>query len=280
MRKNNNARQNKSITDSTEAAYNTLRRLCHGGAQSLGINLTEAQLVQFEKLTSLLLSWNSKFNLTRITELEDIVVKHYVDSLSCLAAADIAEGALVVDVGSGAGFPGLPLAIARPDLRITFIEATGKKVRFIAEACQAVLSREPKIFSLEQECGMQALDIGECVTIVHGRAEQAGRIKAFREKFDVAVARALARMPILAEYCLPFVHVGGIVIAMKGQLIEDELREALRSISVLGGGEPSVCELVLPGTEIERRLVVIPKVKPTPSLYPRSSAEIARKRVN
>jgi 16S rRNA (guanine527-N7)-methyltransferase len=243
----------------------TLRR----GALELGIELGDRQISQFSAYTALLLEWNKKFNLTRITDPVEITVKHYLDSLTCLAAAPFPEGALVADVGTGAGFPGVPLAIARPDLRLVLIEATRKKLSFLEALRQAILSQPPSILSLSKDGAPR-------VELVHARAEDAARLPEHRERYDVVVARAVARMPILVEYCLPLVKVGGTFIAMKGPDIESELAAAQPRISALGGEKPEVARLTLPGTDIHRSLVVVKKVKPTPARFPRRGARIGR----
>jgi len=240
------------------------------GALALGIELGDHEINQFSAYTALLLEWNKKFNLTRITDPAEIAVKHYLDSLTCLAAARFPEGALVADVGTGAGFPGVPLAIARPDLRLVLIEATRKKLAFLEVVRDAILSQHPAILSLSKD-GVPRIEL------VHARAEEVGRLPEHRERYDVVVARAVAEMRVLAEYCLPLVKVGGVFIAQKRPDVEHELARARPGISVLGGGPPEVVRLTLPGTDSRRSVVVVKKIKPTPGEFPRQGAKIAKK---
>lgn len=233
------------------------------GALALGVELGDREINQFSAYTALLLEWNKKFNLTRITDPAEIAVKHYLDSLTCLAAARFPEGALVADVGTGAGFPGVPLAIARPDMRLVLIEATRKKLTFLEALRQAILSLSK--------------DGAPCIELVHARAEDVGRLPEHRERCDVVVARAVAEMRVLAEYCLPLVKVGGVFIAQKGPDVEHELARARPGISALGGADPEVVRLTLPGTDLRRSLVVIRKAKPTPGGFPRHGARITKK---
>jgi 16S rRNA (guanine527-N7)-methyltransferase len=221
-------------------------------AREFGIDLTSTQQEQFEKYYGLLVEWNEKFNLTAITEYTGVQLKHFLDSLSAapiLLKAGIVNKTLI-DVGAGAGFPGMPLAIALADLRVTLLESTGKKVRFLDQT-------------------MRELDL-ENVTSVHARAEEYGRDSRHREQFDFCVARALAPMRTLVEYTLPFVRVGGIFIAYKAVEAEEETRGAKRGIETLGGRLREIIPVKLADMDDVRHLVVIDKVAPTPKLYPRA----------
>jgi len=233
------------------------------GARELGIELNPRQIEMFSAYTTLLLEWNEKFNLTRITNPKEIAVKHYLDSLTCLTVVEFTPGALVADVGTGAGFPGIPLAIVRPDLRLVLIEATKKKLSFLEALRDTILSlskdRVPQI------------------ELIHVRAEDAARTPEHRERYDIVISRAVAEMRLLAEYCLPLVKVGGVFIAMKGPDIDEELREARPIIGALGGGHPEIIRLTLPGTDISRSLVIIKKLKSTPNQFPRHGIKIKRK---
>ena len=234
------------------------------GARALGIELQPDQVEQFRAYTRLLLEWNEKFNLTRITDPVDIAVKHYLDSLTSLSAAEFPKGALVADVGTGAGFPGVPIAIVRPDLRLVLIEATKQKLRFLEQLRQAILS-------LAKD-GLQ-------IDLVHARAEDAGRMPEHRERYDVVLARAVAEMRVLAEYCLPLAKVGGVFIAMKGSDVDEELEAARPAIGTLGGAPPKLIRLTLPYADIGRTLVVVKKAKPTPEQFPRHGSKIAKRPV-
>ncbi|MCE5315413.1 MAG: 16S rRNA (guanine(527)-N(7))-methyltransferase RsmG [Armatimonadota bacterium] len=226
------------------------------GALELGIELSEEQLGLFDRFAEFLVQTNMKFNLTRITDPGGIVASHFLDSLTCLRAVDFKNGDRVIDVGAGPGFPGLPMKIARPDLHVTLLDSTFKKVKFISDAAEM----------LELE-GIEAMQ---------GRAEDVGRNKDFRERFDVACARALSELRVLAELCLPLVRVGGYVIAQKSGEIDDELASARPVIGQLGGCVRDVVRMRIPGTEIDRQLVVISKTKPTPDTFPRPYSRIAK----
>lgn len=226
------------------------------GALDLGIGLAQAQLEQLDRFASLLVETNRTLNLTRITDPPEIVTGHYLDSLTCLAAVRLPDGARCIDVGTGAGFPGIPVAIARPDLRVVLMDSSRKKLGFIAAAAE--------------EIGLTNTET------LHARAEEVGRDPAHRERYDIAFARALSELKVLAELCLPLVRVDGRVIAQKSAEIEEELAQARPVIGQLGGVVESVTEQVVPGTRIVRRLVVMRKTRPTPERFPRPYARIVR----
>lgn len=215
------------------------------------LNLIQNQLAeQFERFRKLLIEYNSRFNLTSLTEEKEILYKHFLDSVS--GEQFFPEGAAVADVGAGAGFPSLPLKIARPDLKFSLFESTGKKCEFLKKAAaELALSN---------------------VTVQNMRAEDAGRDPAFREKFDVCCARAVARLNTLAEYCLPLVKKGGRFVAYKGQA-EEELKEAENAIQLLGGKVEEVLNFSLPEDMGERAIIVIKKVTETPKQYPRGQGK-------
>ncbi|GAB4453867.1 MAG: 16S rRNA (guanine(527)-N(7))-methyltransferase RsmG [Anaerolineae bacterium] len=228
------------------------------GAAALGLTLTDAQLAAFDAYRRELLRWNEQVNLTRIVDPAEITSKHFLDSLSVWVALRQLPGAKrVIDVGSGAGFPGLPLKIALPHLQVTLLESTGKKTKFLQHV-------------------VQLLDL-RGVTILTARAEEAGRQPAHRGQYDVAVARAVAALPVLAEYLLPLVRVGGRAIAQKGQAPADELRAAANALGILGGKALPPLPVSVPGLEGERHLIVLEKVKPTPPQYPRRAGTPAKK---
>jgi 16S rRNA (guanine527-N7)-methyltransferase len=220
------------------------------GARSFGISLSDQQRWIFQAYYGLLVAWSARTNLTTITDYPGVVTKHFLDSLACLEGVqeDVA-GWRVIDVGSGAGFPGLPLKIACPDLRLTLLEATGKKAEFLTE----VVTR---------------LGLTD-VTVLNARAEQAGHDPAHREGYDLAVARALAAMPVLAELTLPFVRPGGLVIAQKGENPVGEVEAAQAAFQALGGRLRRVLPVTVPGLAAARHLVVVEKVAATPDRYPR-----------
>ena len=222
-------------------------------AEKIGVSLDERALDRFDLMEQRLLRWNQHVNLTAITDEDEIVIKHFIDSLTILPNADIPKGASVIDVGCGAGFPGLPLLIARPDLDVTFLDSIGKKLGFVKEVLK---------YS------------GLCGEIVHERAELTGRDSDFREYYDFAVTRAVAPLNVLAEYCLPLIKVGGMYISMKGA--SDELDIGRNAIKTLGGKIERVVSFELPGGD-KRNLIMIRKISQTPSKYPRKSKKIDSK---
>lgn len=233
--------------------------LLYQSAREFGLDLTPVQLEMFDKYYRLLVEWNSKFNLTSISDYTGVQLKHFLDSLTAapiLLEAGTNEKKLV-DVGSGAGFPGLPLAIALPDLRVTLLEATGKKVRFLD---QTIL-----------ELGL------DDVNALHGRAEEFAHNPKEREQYDFVVARALAPMPTLVEYTLPLTRSGGVFVAYKALEADQETEGAKRAIEQLGGRLRKIVRVKLADLEDVRHLVVIDKIAPTPDVYPRAGGAPKKK---
>lgn len=224
-------------------------------AKDMGIELLQESLDRFDKYAEMLVETNKTLNLTAITEPDEIVSKHFCDCLSLLREVEIPHGATLIDVGTGAGFPGLVLLIARPDIKITLMDSTKKRLTFVQ--------------SVVDELGLDA-------NVVHFRAEEAGKNPSFREKFDFVTARAVANMQTLSEYCLPFLKVGGTFAAMKGAKASDELNTAKGAIKILGGKVESAKEFTLPDCG-ERSVLCVKKISQTPSKYPRPSAQIAKK---
>ncbi len=224
-------------------------------AEKIGIVLDETALSRFDKYAEMIVETNKTLNLTAITEPDEMVYKHFVDSLSLLTVVDINQGAKVIDVGTGAGFPGVVLLIARPDIKITLMDGTNKRLNFI----QSVLD-----------------EIGLDAEILHSRAELAGKEKTYREQFDLVTARAVANMNTLSEYCMPFVKVGGIFAPMKAAKADEELDSAKGAIKLLGGEIDKVCHLDIENCG-ERCIIVTKKISQTPPKYPRASAQISKK---
>jgi 16S rRNA (guanine(527)-N(7))-methyltransferase RsmG len=229
------------------------REILYDACMGFGLQLTEAQLDAFARYADFLVEYNRKVNLTAITDGVGIATAHFADSLLTLTAANLPEGSSLVDVGSGAGFPGVALKIVRPDLQLTLLDALNKRLVFLK--------------ALSEMLGQQN-------TFIHARAEQAGT-GPLRERFDFAAARAVAGLPALCEYCLPLVRVGGRFIALKGPAAEAELHDAQRAINLLGGGQATLTRRSLPGGE-ERVIVVMDKISPTPKKYPRQRINIAK----
>ena len=215
--------------------------------EELEIKLSTEQAEMFFKYMNLLLEWNEKINLTAITDEEEVIVKHFVDSITI--SKYIPTGTSLIDVGTGAGFPGIPLGIIRNDLEIVLLDSLQKRINFLE-----VVIRELRL---------------ENIKTVHARAEEFGKNNKYREKFDVATSRAVANLSTLSEYLLPLVKVGGVVICMKGCAIEEELNNSKKAINVLGGKVTRVFEFNLPKTDIKRNIVLVDKVSKTPAKYPR-----------
>lgn len=226
-------------------------------AAAHGLYLDQIQLDRFRQYYYLLLEGNKKCNLTAITKPSEVVVKHYFDSLTCLMVLNIPKHALVVDVGTGAGFPGLPIKIGRTDVKLTLLDSLGKRVEF--------LNRVVTKLGLEG------------VEVINGRAEDYGRSAEGREKYDLAISRAVADLRVLAELCLPLVRVGGIMAAMKGPDTNKEVDGARYAIDLLGGGEMRVAEVKLPQQNERRNIVVIKKTGLTPERYPRRAGIPAKR---
>lgn len=220
------------------------------------ITLTENQYEQFQKYFELLAEWNEKMNLTAITDESGVALKHFADSLSLLNFVDIPQNSTLADVGTGAGFPGVVLKIARPDIKLTLIDSLNKRLVFLGEVCA--------------QLGIEA-------ELIHSRAEDGARDEKLRESFDFAVSRAVARMNVLSEYCLPYVKVGGAFCAMKGAQANEEFKESLNAINTLGGKLEKKYFFELPENGGERAIAVVRKVKNTPQKYPRQSGKIKAK---
>lgn len=226
------------------------------GAKEISVPLSAEHISAFSKFTSLLREWNQKMNLTNIIDDEGIAMRHFIDSLTLVShlqneqKKQKKEDLQLLDVGSGAGMPGIPLRLAMPELRVTLLDSLKKRVGFLEHACKSL-----------------AIDD---VRVIASRAEDAGHLKQYREQFDIVTARAVAELQVLIEYCMPFVKPGGIFLAMKGQ-VEEEANVARKAIILLGGTIEEIHSFVLPGTDVERAIIVIRKLRNTPPSYPRKA---------
>ena len=217
--------------------------------KKFNIYINNDQIQKFQRYKELLLEWNEKINLTAITDEEEIILKHFVDSLTVLKY--INENDKIIDVGTGAGFPGIPIAIMMPNVKITLLDSINKRINFLNEV-------------------IKELDLKNVETI-HSRSEDCGKDILYREKFDISIARAVANLSTLSEYLLPFVKIGGKMICMKGSEIEEELKNAQYAIKVLGGKIISRDEFTLPESDIKRNIIIVEKEQYTPKMYPRKA---------
>lgn len=224
------------------------------------IQADEGMLDAFDRYASLLVDWNDRMNLTAITDPQEIVVKHFLDSVLAFQGWELKEnfsseeGFSLIDVGTGAGFPGVPLKILRPDIRLTLLDSLNKRVNFLE-----ALSEE----------------LGQHNSCIHGRAEELARRPEYRERYNMATSRAVAALPALCEYCLPFVKVGGVFAALKGPDVEEEARASERAVDLLGGELEELYEFELPGGQ-RRTVVLIRKISQTPAKYPRAAVKITK----
>lgn len=219
--------------------------------QKIGMKLDDIKIRQFDEYYRMLVEWNKVMNLTGITEYEDVWEKHYIDSLSIVKIQNMDHFEKLIDVGTGAGFPGIPLKIAFPHLKVTLLDSLNKRIHFL----NAVIDR---------------LELKDIYTI-HGRAEDYAKQETYREQYDVCVSRAVANLATLSEYCLPYVKIGGMFIPYKSGDIDDEIVDSEKAVKILGGKLLKVEKFELPGTDIGRSLVQIEKVKNTGNKYPRKA---------
>lgn len=221
------------------------------GCEDLGITLTEDQKAQYIKFYEYLIEKNKVMNLTGITEFEEVLTKHFLDSLACVKALDMKNVKNFIDIGTGAGFPGVPLKIAFPHLEGCLLDSLKKRVNFLEET-------------------FEILNFSK-ITAMHGRAEEYAKNKLHREAYDLCVSRAVSNLATLSEYCLPYVKKGGVFISYKSGKVQEEAEAASKAIKILGGEVKDIIYFNLPDSEIERSLVVIEKVKNTPGRYPRKA---------
>lgn len=218
-------------------------------AENIDEKISNEELEKFYQYMLILLEWNEKMNLTAITEPKEIILKHFIDSITINRY--IKQANTLIDVGTGAGFPGIPLKIVNPEKEFVLLDSLGKRINFLKDVCEK-------------------LDINK-ISCIHGRAEELAIQQKYREKYDAVTSRAVAKLNVLLEYMLPFVKIGGVCICMKGPSIFEELEEAKGAIKILGGELEKVENLLLPASDIERNIIIIKKINNTPNKYPRKA---------
>ena len=226
-----------------------MRDLITDGSEQLNIHLDDKQISQLEQYARLLVEWNEKINLTAITDDAGIATKHFLDSLTAIHTGYV-KGR-VIDVGTGAGFPGLVLKIAKPEIELTLLDSLNKRVNFLKTVCG--------------EVGINDIEL------VHARAEDGGKNRMYRGQFDTVVSRAVANLTILSEWCIPFLKRGGYFLALKGPLADDEVKNAKRAVKILGGVIEDIFEVKIPFTQLNHKIIIIKKVGQTPLKYPRKA---------
>ncbi len=225
-------------------------------AEEVGLQLSKQQYEKFIIYMKLLQEWNEKINLTAIVNDEDVIKKHFIDSIKAFKRNEFKTAGNLIDVGTGAGFPGIPIAIMKDDIKVTLLDSLNKRINFL----NTVINK---------------IGISN-VTTIHSRAEDGARDGKLRERFDIATSRAVANMSVLSELCLPYVKNGGSFIALKGPSVDQEIEESINAISILGGKLIEVCEVNIEGTELKHNLVVVKKVKECAKIYPRKAGLITK----
>jgi len=221
-----------------------------------GIEFNEEKYSKFIKYKEMIKEWNEKINLTAIVEDDEIIKKHFIDSIKVFKFEKLKNGRKVIDIGTGGGFPGIPMKIVNPSTEVVLLDSLNKRINFLNEV-------------------IKDLELNNIRTI-HGRAEDFARESRYREKFDVATSRAVANLTVLSEFCLPYVKVGGYFVAMKGPAIEEEMKDAKNAIKILGGQVEKIIEVDIEGSDLNHNLVVIKKIKETPSKYPRKAGMVTK----
>lgn len=231
--------------------------LLENGLKNFNIDVNDTMLEKFEKYREILVEYNKNMNLTGITEQREVYIKHFLDSVAIFKDGYIMDGLSVIDVGTGAGFPGIPYKICNPTIKLTLLDSLNKRINFLKDVCT---------------------NIGfDDVEFVHGRAEDFGQNEDFREKFDIATARAVANLPVLLELCIPFVKVGGFFICLKGPNAENEVEEAKNAMNILDVKLVENIEVSLPDEELKHRILVFKKIKETLGKYPRKAGKLSKK---
>lgn len=230
---------------------NIMRHILYEKIKNISIELDEKKENQFIKFYDILTEWNQFMNLTSITEYDEVVEKHFLDSLSVVRCIDLKKQKNLIDIGTGAGFPGIPLKIVYPHLKVTLLDSLNKRVKFL----NAVIDE----LNLDN------------INVIHGRAEDFAKKKEYREKYDLCISRAVANLSTLCEYCIPYINVGGKFISYKSGDIDEEILKSKKAISILGGEISDIIKFQLPGTDIRRAFIKIEKVKSTTEKYPRKA---------
>lgn len=221
-----------------------------------GLEFNEDKYSKFIKYKELIKEWNEKVNLTAIVEDSEIIKKHFVDSIKVFKFEKLKNATRIIDIGTGGGFPGIPMKIVNPNSKVVLLDSLNKRINFLNEVI--------KELSLDN------------IETIHGRAEDFAKDNKFREKFDVAVSRAVANLTVLSEFCLPYVKVGGYFVALKGPAIEEEMKDAKNAIKTLGGQVEKILEVDIEGSDLNHNLVVIKKIKETPGKYPRKAGMVTK----
>ncbi|GAA0702540.1 16S rRNA (guanine(527)-N(7))-methyltransferase RsmG [Paraclostridium ghonii] len=223
------------------------------GIEELGLKCSDETIDKFRKYREILVEWNQKMNLTGIEEEKEVYIKHFLDSVAVVKEGYIKDGMSIIDVGTGAGFPGLPLRICLENSKVTLLDSLNKRINFLSEVCSNI-------------------DIDD-VELIHGRAEDFGKDENYREQYDIATARAVAGLPILMEFCAPFIKVGGYFVCLKGPNADTELEESKKAMEVLGLEFVEKIDVELPQIELKHNIVVFKKINNTPAKYPRKAGK-------
>lgn len=222
-----------------------------------GLEFDEDKYNKLMQYKDLVIEWNEKINLTAITEEEEFIKKHFIDSIKVFRSSELKDSKKIIDIGTGAGFPGIPIKIINPDIEVVLLDSLNKRVNFLNEVINKLQLKG--------------------VTAIHGRAEDFAREKKYREAFDAAVSRAVANMAVLSELCIPYVKLNGHFIALKGPAVDEEIQEGLKAVTTLGGVVEKVIEVEVEDTDLNHNLVIVKKIKETPKIYPRKAGTASKK---